>query len=97
MENLDNEKPVTRLSFNDTDIASDGSTIEAPKTIERLEEIGEIRNEERKRMEEDDDDDLGNSPIKIHMDEEVKLDDIFDLDKPMVDDDVVVLDGVEEL
>ena len=96
MENLDNEKPVTRLSFNDTDVASDGSTIEAPKTIERLEEIGEIRNEERKKME-DDDDDLGDSPIKIHMDEEVVLDDIFDLDKPMVDNDVVVLDDVEEL
>ena len=97
VDNLDNEKPVTRLTFNDTDVASDGSTIEAPKTIERLEEIGEIRNEERKKMEEEDDDDLGNSPIKIHMDEEVKLDDIFDLDKPMIDDDVVVLDGVEEL
>ena len=97
VDNLDNEKTVTRLTFNDTDAASDGSTIEAPKTIERLEEIGTMRNEERKQMEEDDDDDLGDSPIKIHMDEEVKLDDIFDLDKPMVDNDVVVLDGVEEL
>jgi hypothetical protein len=97
VDNLDNEKTITRLTFNDTDAASDGSTIEAPKTIERLEEIGEMRNEERKQMEDDDDDDLGNSPIKIHMDEEVKLDDIFDLDKPMVDNDVVVLDGVEEL
>ena len=99
VENMDEEKPVTRLSFNDIDEASDGTSIDAPKTIERLEEISEQRNAERKAEEEDDDDyDGPEGNIKIHMDEDVKLDDIFDLDKPSGGSgDVLVLDDVEDL
>ena len=98
VDNLDEEKVVTRLTFNDMDSASDGTTMNAPKTIERLEEISELRNEQRKReeMEDDDDEDLGK--IKIHMDDDMKLDDVFDLDKPAMDtSDLVALDGVEDL
>lgn len=99
VENMDEEKPVTRLSFNDIDEASDGTSIDAPKTIERLEEISEQRNAERKAEEEDEDDDDGpEGNVKIHMDEDVKLDDIFDLDKPSGGSgDVLVLDDVEDL
>jgi hypothetical protein len=99
VENMDEEKPVTRLSFNDIDEASDGTSIDAPKTIERLEEISEQRNAERKAEEEDDDDyDGPEGNVKIHMDEDVKLDDIFDLDKPSGGSgDLLVLDDVEDL
>lgn len=98
VENMDEEKPVTRLSFNDIDEASDGTSIDAPKTIERLEEISEQRNAERKAEEEDDEDDGPEGNIKIHMDEDVKLDDIFDLDKPSGGSgDLLVLDDVEDL
>ena len=57
MNSMSNEN--TNITFNDIDYVQtdDGiSQVNAPKNIERLEEIGEIRNEERKKMEEDDDD-----------------------------------------
>jgi hypothetical protein len=48
------------VQFDDIDYIRDSnnnvSHIEAPKTIERLEEIGEIRNQERQEDEDDDDD-----------------------------------------
>lgn len=101
VEDIDDSKPTTRLTFNDTDQLSDGSQIEAPKTIERLEEIGSQRAEERRISEEEDyDDDEDSGRLKIHMDEDVVLDDIFDLDKPMgsksIEDEPIVLD-VEQL
>ena len=96
VENVDNDKVVTKLSFNDVDSASDGTTIEAPKTIERLEQISEERNAQRKLEEEEDDDEDGR--IKIHMDDDVQLTDVFDLDKTNSDvkDDPITID-VEEL
>lgn len=49
------------IQFDDIDYVKDTndniSQVEAPKTIERLEEIGEIRNQERQQDEDDDDDD----------------------------------------
>ena len=101
VEDIDDSKPTTRLTFNDTDQLSDGSQIDAPKTIERLEEIGSQRAEERRISEEEDyDDDEDSGRLKIHMDEDVVLDDIFDLDKPMgskaIEDEPIVLD-VERL
>ena len=86
VENMDDVKPITRLSFNDVDDASDGTSIEAPKSLERLEEISERANAQRKKdeAEEDDGDEPGGN-VKIHMEEDVKLDDVFDLDKPMND------------
>jgi hypothetical protein len=98
VENIDNEKAVTRLTFNDVDDASDGTSIDAPKTIERLEEISDRANQLRKADESDDDE--GEEPsgnIKIHMDEDVNLDGVFDLDKQIADLDLVLLDGVEDL
>lgn len=96
VENMDNDKVVTKLSFNDIDDASDGTTINAPKTIERLEQISEERNEKRK-LEEDEDEEEGER-IKIHMDNDVELTDIFDLDKNGMDvqGDPITLD-IEEL
>ena len=99
VENVDEERAITRLTFNDTDEASDGSAIDAPKTIERLEEISEERHAARK-AEEDEDEDEDDEPtgsVKIHMDEDIRLDDVFDLDKPAGESDVLVLDGVEDL
>lgn len=96
VENMDDDKVVTKLSFNDIDDASDGTTINAPKTIERLERISEERNEQRK-LEEEEDEEEGER-IKIHMDNDVELTDIFDLDKNGMDvqEDPITLD-IEEL
>lgn len=96
VENMDNDKVVTKLSFNDIDDASDGTSINAPKTIERLEQISEERNEQRK-LEEEEDEEEGER-IKIHMDNDVELTDIFDLDKTGMDvqEDPITLD-IEEL
>lgn len=99
VENIDEEKAVTRLTFNDTDEASDGTEIVAPKSIERLEEISGERHAARKAEEDeyDDDDDEPNGSVKIHMDEDIKLNDVFDLDKPAANSDLLVLDDVEDL
>ena len=92
VENIDNEKAVTRLTFNDIDNASDGTSIEAPKSIERLEEISERGNALRK-ADSDDEEDEPSGNVKIHMDEDVKLDNVFDLDKPTLNDsDLLKLD-----
>jgi hypothetical protein len=52
IQNVDNSPVVTRLTFNDVDQAIDTenneSTIMAPKDIDRLEEISEARNLQRK-------------------------------------------------
>ena len=97
VENMDEEKVVTRLTFNNTDEASDGTIINAPKDIDHLEEIGEARHIQRKLEEQDDvdsDEDLPDR-IKIHMDDAAVLKDVFDLDeKP---DDSVVLSDVHDL
>ena len=87
IRNIDEEKVVTRLSFNDTDFASDGTEISAPKTVERLEQISMER---AQRVEDD-----SSERIKIHMDD-VALTDIFDLDKPTPDISVS-LDDIEDL
>ena len=99
VENLTDEKVVTRLTFNDMDSMSDGSNVHAPKTIDRLEEISKDRAEQRKLEEGDDDDqdadenDLGK--INIHMEEDVALRDVFDLDKPSKNDLVELEDVVD--
>ena len=94
VENLNDDKVVTKLSFNDVDDASDGTSINAPKTIERLEQISEERNIQRKLEEEEDDD---QERVNIHMDDDVVLDDVFDLDKTGMDmkDDNITLDFEE--
>ena len=72
-----NDRSNQGISFNDNDLAitedNQEEVISAPKTIERLEEISNLRNEQR-RLEEDDDDD---SSFKLKIsDENISLDDI---------------------
>ena len=78
----ENTAVQSALSFNDTDSVLDMGTnkvdnIEAPKTIERLEKISDVRNEQRKLEEEQyDDDEDENDTIKIHGDADVALSDL---------------------
>jgi len=82
IKNIDDEPVTTKLSFNDFDyVMNDDSTIEtvnAPKTIERLDEISMERAIQRKLEEENDEDE---DRIKIDAGENVDLGilDIFDL------------------
>lgn len=100
IQNIDNEEVVTKLSFNDLDSVLDESNnvnqIDAPKTIERLEEISTSRAIQRKLDEQETDD---ADRIQIHTDP-ISLSDISVLDnepgiKPM--SDAFVLNDVEEL
>ena len=71
IKNLDNENVVTKLTFNDIDSAitvnNEEQHIEAPKTLERLEDISVSRALERK-MEEDAESDEDDERIQIHTD-----------------------------
>ena len=68
IRNIDDEPVITKLTFNDMDRAVDvdnkEEVIDAPKTIERLEDISMSRAIERRLAEEDDEDD--DERIKIH-------------------------------
>jgi hypothetical protein len=79
IKNIDNENVITRLSFNDIDSVLDDTnkveTINAPKTIERLEEISSARAIQRKLEEENDSEDYMNDNIKIFGDN-IPLDNI---------------------
>ena len=96
------ESVSTRLSFNDVDMAigmdNRQEEIVAPKTIERLEQISEERNEQRK-LETDDDDDDGGVKLTI-FDEPVSLSnlDVHNIETPSLNlmpdlllDDIEVL------
>jgi hypothetical protein len=68
IQNLDNDQVITRLSFNDYDSILDSDTnkvesVNAPKTIERLEEISTSRALQRKLDEEMEEE---NDRIQIH-------------------------------
>ena len=78
------------LKFNDVDSVMDNNNreefVSAPKSLDRLEEISKLRNEQRKMDEEDDDDilkisdqdiELGSLDIHVIDKPEVKLDDSF--------------------
>ena len=84
IDNLDEENQL--LSFNDTDFVKDSNDVEhnivAPKDIETLEKISEIRNNQRKDDEGDDSDD---EKIKIS-NVEINLDDldIHSLNEPSI-------------
>ena len=98
IKNIDDSPVITRLSFNDYDSVLDSENkeekINAPKTIERLEEISSERAIQRKLEEDDDLDDK----IKIHTDnislESLDSLDLFDINGS---DDIVSLDDIEEL
>ena len=100
ISNLDNEPVVTKLTFNDYDSVLDmetgrASDVNAPKSIDRLEEISTARAIQRKLEEEEDGDD---DKIRIHTDTiDLGEMDIFDMNKSNTVGDVITLDGVEEL
>ena len=100
IQNLDNNPVITRLSFNDYDAVLNSDTgnienINAPKSIDRLEEISTSRSIQRK-LEEEEGESL-NDRIKIHTDSiDLGNLDVFDIDRNPLSEDVL-LDGIEEL
>ena len=93
------------LQFDDVDkaITKEGveERITAPKTIERLEEISEIRNSQRK-TEEDDEEDMGSSDNLNISNVNIDLDvlDVHNIDAPTDDtksEPDILLDDIEIL
>jgi hypothetical protein len=97
-----NSSNNSQLTFNDIDYVKDDNnniiSVTAPKTIERLQEISEIRAQQRKQDEDDEDED--NIRLKIS-DESVELGalDIHTIEEPRMDllpdlliDDIEILD-----
>jgi hypothetical protein len=99
IENLDEEPVITRLTFNDIDSVLNGEDevekVNAPKTIERLEEISAERALQRKLEEEEEE---MEDRIRIHTDA-VDLDDlgVFDIEGKPVKEEDILLNDVEEL
>jgi hypothetical protein len=98
VQNIDEEKVITRLTFNDVDSVLNNEnaveSVNAPKTIERLEEISTSRALQRKLDEQEEDEE---EKIKIFSDNiDVPGLDIFDLD-PKVPEDVPIVLDFEEL
>jgi len=85
-ENITSINTNTGIKFNDIDMVRDfkgrEEMVEAPKTIERLEEISNLRNIQRK-LEEQEDDDEDNVKLNI-MDQDVPLTnlDVHDINPP---------------
>jgi len=100
IKNIDNEPVISRLTFNDYDSILTGEdkeeTVEAPKSIERLEEISRANHMQRKLEEEQED---LEGRIKINTTDKVELDDldIFDIEGKPIYETPIVLEGVEEL
>jgi len=99
IQNLDDTPVVTRLTFNDVDVLSDGTSKTAPKDVDTLEKISNERNAQRKLEEDEEEDEEGGGQekIKIHMDEpaSLSLDDVFDLDKDLATTDLAIGDIVD--
>jgi hypothetical protein len=108
IQDIDETPVTTKLQFNDTDSVLDTETnkislVNAPKTIERLEDIATNRAIQRKLEEEenddDDDDEPSQSRIKI-MTEDMKLNDVFSMGgdnnhRGKFDEDLPLLDFEE--
>jgi len=95
IKNIDNEDVITRLTFDNSDSTMDENnivkTVEAPKTIERLEELSTSRAIARKLEEEDEE------RITISTDQ-IDLSGFDVLDEPdMNPRDDILLSDVEEL
>jgi len=100
IQNIDNNDVITRLSFNDMDsiLENDNAvkSVNAPKTLERLEQISTSRALERKLEEEESDDD--DDRIRIHSDMiDLSGFDELDNEKPDALSKDFLLDDVEEL
>lgn len=108
IRNVDNESVVTRLSFNDYDSVLDEAnkvqSVNAPKTLERLEEISTSRAIQRK-LDEEEEDNSDSERIKIHTDDDIDIGSlgVFDIggDASLFSsrggNDEISLMGVEEL
>ena len=99
IQNMDSEEVITKLSFNDMDSVLEGDNhvneVDAPKTIERLEDISTTRAIQRKLDEEESEDD---ERIQIST-EKVDINDFVMLDEPssQIFTDDVLLNDIEEL
>jgi hypothetical protein len=97
---VETREQIQKLSFNDMDSVlseqNEVRRIEAPKTLERLEDISTSRAIQRKLEEESDDDD--NERIRIHT-EPIDLSgfDVLDEEPNRMLSDTVILNDVEEL
>jgi hypothetical protein len=106
INNSNNNNSASKLSFSDVDLVKDQfnneEKINAPKDIQRLEEISEFRNNQRKLETDDggDGDDMTNQRIQIS-DESVNLDslDVHIINEPeletlpdLIIDDIELLD-----
>lgn len=97
IKNIDQDNVITKLSFNDYDSVMDGMNtiemIDAPKTIERLEEIS-TSNAIKRKLEEDD---TTEDRIQIHTDNiNLGTTDVFDLNPAESNDNIPLFD-VEEI
>jgi len=104
ISNIDNNPVVTQLKFNDFDSVFDSETgktsqVNAPKQIERLDEISTSRAIQRKLEEEEDSEDDDNQRLKISTNEIIDLGemDVFDLNKQDIIGSAVTLDDIEEI
>lgn len=100
IQNTDDTEVVTKLSFNDIDSVLENddtvNNVDAPKTIERLEDISTTRALERKLEEEENEDD----DERIHISTEpVDLSgfDVLDDNATKVSSEDILLNDVEEL
>jgi len=98
IQNVDNEAVVTKLSFNDMDAVLDETdnvkTIEAPKSLERLEEISTERAFQRQLDEESDDERIQISTEQVDLRD---FDELGSTHSVQNNDDNIILDGIEEL
>jgi hypothetical protein len=100
IQNIDDKQLVTKLSFNDMDSVLDNNDtvkeIEAPKTIERLEDISTTRALQRKLEEEEEESDDERLQIST---EPIDLSGFDVLDEPTtnVSSEEILLNDVEEL
>ena len=99
--------PSAKISFNDNDLVLDletnkKSTINAPKTLERLEKISQERHTQRKleneqEDDEDDDENFDDIPLVIHKDIKLNLNNIENLDKTVNIKKDPILNDIEVL
>ena len=100
IKDVDSEEVITKLSFNDVDSVLEKNDevkeIEAPKTIERLEDISVTRNLQRKLEEEEDNDE--DDKIKIST-EQIDLSgfDVLDEKVSKISTDDILLNDFDEL
>lgn len=102
IENKDNNEVVTKLSFNDMDsvLEEDNQVnqVEAPKSIERLEDISVTRALERKLEEEPSESDDDDERIQISTDPvDLSGFDILDDSEQKISSDDIILNDVESL